>query len=160
MDSLLTEYQMTKIFNINPLTLKKLVSEGKIPFTNQGSRPCFDMDELSNWIINNPIIEEDEDIRLKRIQAEWREKSPELFAALQAINLKVVAHSNAQKNPKRYSLIKRPNKKYGYLYYVRYIDNGKLIPSKMEYAYQYHFRGGEICPAEPRQDTIRIPCSA
>jgi integrase len=43
---------------------------------------------------------------------------------------KVIAHSNAQKNPKRYSLIKRPSKKYGYLYYVRYIDNGKLIPSK------------------------------
>jgi integrase len=130
MDSLLTEYQITKIFNINLITLKKLVSEGRIPFTNQGSQPRFDMDAISNWMINNPLIENEEEIYLNKIQAEWREKSPDVFAALQAIDLKVVTHSNAQKNPKRYSLIKRPSKKYGYLYYVRYIDNGKLIPSK------------------------------
>jgi site-specific recombinase XerD len=130
MDSSLTEYQITKIFNINPITLKKLVSEGRIPFTNQGSRPRFDIEILSNWITNNPIIEEDEDIRLKRIQTEWREKSPELFAALRSMDLKFIAHSNAQKNPKKYNLIRRPSKKFGFLYYVRYIDKGKLIPSK------------------------------
>jgi integrase len=130
MDNLLTEHQITKIFNINPITLKKLVSEGKIPVTNQGSRPRFDMNTISNWMLNNPLVENEEEIYLNKIQAEWREKSPDVFAALQAIDLKVVAHSNAQKNPKRYSLIKRPSKKYGYLYYVRYVDNGKLIPSK------------------------------
>jgi site-specific recombinase XerD len=61
---------------------------------------------------------------------EWRKKSPEVFDALQAIDRKVVAHSNSQKDPKLYSLIKRQNKKYGYLYYVRYIEKGGLIPSK------------------------------
>ncbi|MDR2410908.1 MAG: site-specific integrase [Bacteroidales bacterium] len=130
MDNLLTEYQIIKIFNINPITLRKLVNEKKIPFTNQGSRPRFDMDVISNWIINNSIIEEDEDIRLKRIQAEWQEKSPELFSALRSMDIKVIAHSDAQKNPKRYNLIKRQSKKFGFLYYVRYIDKGKLIPSK------------------------------
>jgi integrase len=130
MDKLLTENQIRKIFSINAITLKKLIRERKIPFVNQGSRPRFDLDEIANWIIHNPIIEADEDIRLKKIQAEWQEKSPELFAALRSMDVKVIAHSNAQKNPKRYSLIKRPSKKYGYLYYVRYIDNGKLLPSK------------------------------
>jgi integrase len=130
MDGFLTEYQITRIFNINPITLKKLINEGKIPFTSQGSQPRFDMKVLSSWIVNNPIIEEDEDIRLKRIQAEWKEKSPELFSALHSMDIKVIAHSEAQKNPKRYNLIKRPSKKYGYLYYVRYSDKGRLIPSK------------------------------
>jgi integrase len=130
MDNLLTEYQISRIFNIDPVTLKKLVCEGKIPFTSLESRTRFDMDVISNWMVNNPLVEDNEDIRLKRIQAEWQEKSPEVFAALQAINLKVIAHSDAQKNPKRYSLIKRSNKKYGFLYYVRYIDNGRLVPSK------------------------------
>jgi site-specific recombinase XerD len=130
MDNLLTEYQITKIFNINPITLRKLVRDGKIPFTYQGSRPRFDLEEISKWITNNPLIEEDEDIRLKKIQKEWQEKSPELFAALRSMDIKIVAHSNAQKNPKRYNLIKRPSKKYGFLYYVRYIDKGKLITSK------------------------------
>jgi hypothetical protein len=130
MENLLTEYQITRIFNINPLTLKKLVREGKIPFTKQGSRARFDMNAISGWIANNPVIDGDEDIRLKRIQAEWLEKSPELFAALRSMDIKVTARSDAQKNPKRYSLIKRASKKYGFLYYVRYIDNGKLVPSK------------------------------
>jgi integrase len=130
MSSLLTEYQMSKIFNINPITLKKLIREEKIPVTRQGSQPRFDMDSISEWMVHNPLIESDEELYLKKVQAEWREKSPEVFAVLQAMDLKVIAHSNAQKNPKRYNLVKRPSKKYGYLYYVRYIDNGKLVSSK------------------------------
>jgi hypothetical protein len=111
MDNLLTENQISKIFNINLITLKKLVHEGKIPFITQGSRPRFDMGAISNWVINNPLMENEEEIYLNKIQAEWREKSPEVFAVLQAMDQKVIAHSNAQKNPKRYSLIKRPSKK-------------------------------------------------
>jgi site-specific recombinase XerD len=130
MDNLLTKFQISKIFSINPMTLKKLVREGKIPFTTQGSRPRFDVGAISNWIVHNPLTENEEEICLNILQAEWREKSPEVFAALQAMDRKIIAHSNAQKDPKRYSLIKRPSKKYGYLYYVRYIDNGKLIQSK------------------------------
>jgi integrase len=131
MNNLLTEYQISKIFNINSITLKKLVHEGKIPYTtSQDSRPCFDMNSISEWIVHNPLIESDEEIYLKKLQTEWREKSPEVFAVLRAIDQKVTANSNAQKNPKQYTLIKRPSKKYGYLYYVRYNDNGKLIPSK------------------------------
>jgi site-specific recombinase XerD len=131
MDNLLTEHQITRIFNINLITLRKLVREGKIPATDHDSRrPLFDMDTISQWMLNNPLVEDDEDIRLRKIQAEWQEKSPELFAALRSMDIKVIAHSEAQKNPKRYNLIKRPSKKYGYLYYVRYIDKGKLVPSK------------------------------
>jgi site-specific recombinase XerD len=130
MDNLLTEYQISKIFNINLITIKKLVREGKIPFTTQGSRPRFEVGAMSNWVAHNPLIENEEEICLNIIQAEWREKSPEVFAALQAMDQRIISHSNAQKNPKRYSLIKRASKKYGYLYYVRYIDNGKLVPSK------------------------------
>jgi integrase len=130
MSNLLTECQISKIFNINLITLKKLVHEGKIPVATQGARPRFDEGAISNWVVHNPLIENEEEIYLNRIQAEWREKSPEVFAALQAMDQKITARSNAQKNPKRYNLIKRPSKKYGYLYYVRYIDNGKLIPSK------------------------------
>jgi integrase len=130
MNNFLNEYQISKIFNINPVTLKKLIQAGKIPFTNAGKHPCFDMNAISDWVVHNPIIEEDEDARLKKIQAEWQEKSPELFAALRSMDMKVITHSDAQKNPKRYNLIKRLNKKYGYLYYVRYIDKGRLVPSK------------------------------
>ncbi|MDR1218806.1 MAG: hypothetical protein LBK73_04265 [Treponema sp.] len=132
MNNVLTERQISRIFNINPLTLRKLMREGKIPFTkNQDSRPSlFDIDAISRWVADNPLIESEEDVYLNKMRAEWRRKSPELFAALQAMDVKVAARSDAQKNPKRYSLAKRPNKKCGFLYYVRYVDNGKLVPSK------------------------------
>jgi integrase len=132
MNNLLTERQISKIFNINPLTLRKLMREGKIPFTkDQDSRlSLFDINVIARWVADNPLIESEEEVYLNKTRAEWRGKSPELFAALQAMDVKVTAHSDAQKNPKRYSLSKRPSKKYGFLYYVRYIDNGKLVPSK------------------------------
>jgi excisionase family DNA binding protein len=130
MEELLTEYQIGKIFNIGSITLKKLIRNGKIPFTMQGSRVRFDIDTISQWITANPLIENEEEIYLCKIRAEWQEKSPGIFEALRAIDQKAIVNSNAQKSPKRYNLIKRPSKRYGYLYYVRYIDGGKLIPSK------------------------------
>jgi hypothetical protein len=66
MNNFLNEYQISKIFNINPVTLKKLIQAGKIPFTNTGKHPCFDMNAISDWVVHNPIIEEDEDARLKK----------------------------------------------------------------------------------------------
>jgi integrase len=95
-----------------------------------GSRARFDIDTISQWITENPLIENEEEIYLCKIRAEWQEKAPEVFEALRAIDQIVVVNSNAQKAPKRYNLVKRPSKKYGYLYYVRYIDGGKLVPSK------------------------------
>jgi hypothetical protein len=40
------------------------------------------MGAISNWVVNNPLIENEEEIYLNKIQAEWREKSPEVFAVL------------------------------------------------------------------------------
>jgi site-specific recombinase XerD len=88
------------------------------------------MTAISEWLTNNPLVEDNEEVRLKKLQAEWRKKSPDVFAVLRAMDIKAIAHSNAQKDPKRYNLIKIPNKKYGFLYYVRYIEKDKLIPSK------------------------------
>jgi integrase len=128
---LLNEYQIGKIFDISHAAIKKLVREKKIPCVYNESRiPLFNMTALSEWLTHNPLVEDNEEIRLKKLQTEWREKSPDVFAALRAMDIKAIAHSNAQKDPKRYSLIKIPNKKYGFLYYVRYIEKGKLIPSK------------------------------
>jgi integrase len=130
-DLLLNEYQISKIFDVSCFTIKKLLHEKKIPCVySESRRPLFDMETISEWLINNPLIKDDEEDLIKEIQSEWRERSPKVFAAIKAIDQKIVIHSSAQKNPKHYNMIKRPNKKYGFLYYVRYIENGKLIPSK------------------------------
>jgi integrase len=36
----------------------------------------------------------------------------------------------SRKKHKGFNLVKVPNKKYGFLYYVRYTENGKLVPSR------------------------------
>jgi integrase len=128
---LLTENQMSKIFDINFLTLKKLIHEKKIPCSfNDRRESVFDPDIISGWVKNNPLVNNSDDVFLKKLKTECQNKSPEIFTTLQAIDLRLTTYSNAQKNPKLYSLMKRPNKRYGFLYYVRYIDKGKLIPSK------------------------------
>jgi integrase len=127
----LTESQITKIFGINPATLRKLIHDGKIPCSYHNSRrPVFDVKTISEWVTNNSIVQNNEETRLNKMRAEWQDKSPELFSALHDMDDKIIIHSNAQKNPKLYSLMKRPCKKYGFLYYVRYVDKGKLVPSK------------------------------
>jgi hypothetical protein len=54
---------------------------------------------------------------------------PVMLKAVKIIN-KDNTNNTVKKEFKGYSLLKRPNKKYGFLYYVRYTDNGKLVPSK------------------------------
>jgi integrase len=130
MNDLLTEYEISKIFNINPMTLNKLLRDNKIPYVKEGKKPLFRMDAISQWVTNNPLVEDDEEVRIDKLQEEWHKKAPKLFSVLRAMDCNIIAHSDAQKNPKRYNLVKIPSKKYGYLYYVRYIDNGKLIASK------------------------------
>ncbi|MDR0720492.1 MAG: hypothetical protein LBF78_12715 [Treponema sp.] len=79
MDNLLTEYQISKIFNITSITLKKLLYEKKIPYVREGGKPLFRMDVISNWVINNPLVKDDEEVRLRKLQAEWQRKSPEVL---------------------------------------------------------------------------------
>jgi hypothetical protein len=54
---------------------------------------------------------------------------PLMIKAIKIIN-NDNTNNTVKKEFKGYSLSKIPNKKYGFLYYVRYTDNGKLIPSK------------------------------
>jgi hypothetical protein len=57
----LTESQICGIFGINPVTLKKLIHAGKFSFTRQNSRrPVFDMKTVSEWVINNPLVQLEE----------------------------------------------------------------------------------------------------
>jgi integrase len=55
----------------------------------------------------------------------WKLKYPEAFWELERITA-----AAALASPKGYSLTKRPNKKHGFLYYVRYYKDGKEVPTK------------------------------
>ncbi|MDR1278870.1 MAG: site-specific integrase [Treponema sp.] len=55
----------------------------------------------------------------------WQNKFPKAFSELKRILEKTIRNQ-----PKGYCLVKRPSKTYGFLYYVRYIKDGKEVPSK------------------------------
>jgi integrase len=57
--------------------------------------------------------------------AAWQIKYPEAFS-----ELKTILETTSKNQPKGYCLVKRPNKRNGFLYYVRYIKDGKEVPSK------------------------------
>jgi integrase len=57
--------------------------------------------------------------------AAWQNKFPEAF-----LELKKLLEATVRNQPKGYCLVKRPSKAYGFLYYVRYIKEGKEVPSK------------------------------
>jgi integrase len=57
--------------------------------------------------------------------ADWQNKFPDAFS-----ELKKILEITIRNQPKGYCLVKRPSKAYGFLYYVRYIKDGKEVPSK------------------------------
>jgi integrase len=55
--------------------------------------------------------------------------SEPMLRALQVLKAEEDKYKSRAKH-KGYNLVRVPNKKYGFLYYVRYSENGKLIPSR------------------------------
>jgi integrase len=123
--NILSSNQLLKIFNINNATLDTLINRDKIPRSNGQFSPAI----LSDWLRKGPQIMTEEDIYLEQIRREWEEQFPEAMAAIRDFDRKLMA-SQEQKRKKDYYLVKVSNKKHGFLYYVRYIDNGQLLPSK------------------------------
>jgi integrase len=54
------------------------------------------------------------------------EEAPETMAAIEEYD----KHFSEPYKPRGYNLVKVPNKKHGFLYYVRYIQDGKLVYSR------------------------------
>jgi hypothetical protein len=81
--------------------------------------------ELINKLNGNATIISEINIFLK-LESLAKEVYPLLIKMVEIVGKK----DSVQKSSKGYNLVKVPNKKHGFLYYVRYLENGKLIPSK------------------------------
>jgi integrase len=67
-----------------------------------------------------------QDINITHLKAYVVEEYPATIQALRLID----KDYTEPKRRKGFNLVKRENKKHGYLYYVRYSHNGKMLPSK------------------------------
>jgi integrase len=124
-----TDSQMADILNIHNNALLELVNRDLIPYskiyTNNGLEIRFLPQAIENWLKENPKIMPDNKIT-EDYKKDFRCKYPNQLRILYEYNKKF-------KDPRRgkgYNLAKVPNKKMGFVYYARYIVDGKLVPSR------------------------------
>jgi integrase len=124
----LTSEQASKILNINLTTLNELVKNKRIPHNriSAGNNIIieFDLPAIENWLTKGLTIVEEKKY-LERLKKRFNQKYPE--------SLEILKNYDKQfKEPRKakgYNLVKVRNKKLGFVYYVRYIVNGKMVRS-------------------------------
>jgi site-specific recombinase XerD len=130
---LLTPTEMAYALDISEFTLQTLAHYGKIPCAytqipgSQDKALRFDPYIVMEWLQSNPQLDISTSKNyIEGLREQYKTRFPRVLQSLKSIN----AQFSPPQKGKGYSLAKVKNKKYGYLYYVRYIENGKLIPSR------------------------------
>jgi integrase len=127
----LSAQQLADVFGVAKPTLLSLVTRNGMPCLRQTgaagrSAMRFDPAAVSDWLKSKPPLDFASQSPLERVKAYFRTQFPDAIASLRTLDREFAE----KKRGKGYSLLKVPSKKFGFLYYVRYIANGKLVPSK------------------------------
>jgi site-specific recombinase XerD len=134
LSNFLTAGQIAQIFGVSEETVEFLAETGKIPHTavmcgNSGkSLLRFDFNTVKLWLArenSNPVSAE-ETIALK---TQCETQFPQALQTIRSIDNSLKAPQGSRRK-KGYTLSKVPNKELGFVFYVRYIANGKLVPSR------------------------------
>ena len=121
--SILTDKELCEILNINDTALRELIAAGKLPFEKtDGNNIFFCADTLIRWI-KNPAMNDPE--FLKKLKETLWEANPSAMRSIQEFS----ARFYDPQEPKLFYLSKVKNKKLGFVYYVRYLNDGKMVPS-------------------------------
>jgi integrase len=156
--NLLTLSQLASILQINESALSILAGSGQIPCTNIKGHspgtvsPHFNPDVITDWLNGGPVLKTMNDkAYIEYLRELYRKKFPDALKELKDFS----AQFSDSREPKRYSFIKIKNKKMGFKYYVRYIENGKLVRSSwcthtnnLEFAIQFAIENRERILAE------------
>jgi integrase len=126
----LTESQTADILNISKTALAELVNSQNIPYskikTDGGIDIKFNPYAVKSWLKLKLNLNMDNKKYVERLKKQIRETFPESLKALKEFDKKF----SDPYEPKGYYLVKVENKKMGFVYYVRYIKDGRLVPSK------------------------------
>lgn len=123
----MTGSQIADTLSIDEYTINILVRNNRIPYENTNGIPRFNPHIITGWLKQGHILTiTEEKAYIEELKKFYAAQFPEAIQALQELD-----RCYAAKRPgKGYSLSKVPSKRYGFLYYVRYIEHGKLIPSR------------------------------
>jgi len=126
----LTPSQAAYALSIDQQTLDVLVRNGIIPHTyvhgQHGDEIRFNAYLISEWLQTRPQINLESNKYLDSLRSYYKSTFSDTIQSLKALNGQFAEKRKA----KGYNLAKVSSKKYGFLYYVRYIEKGKLIHSR------------------------------
>jgi hypothetical protein len=130
---LLTPTEMAYALEITEYTLQALVHNGAIPHTyiqstaSQDRLLRFDPYTVTEWMQTGPRLDgfAGKD-HIDGLRNQYQARFPNVLTALKGLDKQF----SPPRKGKGFSLSKVESKKYGFLYYVRYIENGKLIRSR------------------------------
>jgi len=126
---IMTTSQAANVLKINENTLVNLAVCGKIPHIRikAAGEPQFRFNSLDiiNWLKHGPALILQNKDSIKYFEHQVQKKFPEALAEIQEFNKQFII----PRKGKGYNLTKVKNKKMGFVYHVRYIENGHVIPT-------------------------------
>jgi site-specific recombinase XerD len=129
---LLTTHQAADFLCINENTLTTLAITGQIPHTRlpsnsgDGSQLRFNTVDITSWLNVGPIFDMNEKANIERLKRQVQKKYSKALERLHEFDKQFTT----PRKPKGYSLHTVSNKKLGVVYYVRYIENGTVVPTR------------------------------
>ena len=121
--AILTQFDIMKIFDISESAINKLVQTGRLPYQSiQGNLIFFNADNIIKRL-KTPLLNDIE--FTEKLKSKLWELYPQAMKAIQEYS----ANYPDVWEPKKYYLNKIKNKKLGFVYYVRYVENNTVIPS-------------------------------
>jgi hypothetical protein len=125
---LLTVSDVAIILSVDEGTVQTLAASGALHGTSvQGTRGLmFNQQAVASWLAGHPTANNMADKNyLENLRARYLKEFPQAMAEVQKFDARF-----SFRKPKLYCLHKVPNKKHGFLWYVRFIENGKPVRSR------------------------------
>ena len=123
---------MAYILRLNELTVDVMTNSGIIPHNYLQDKVSdaqllrYNPIVIAGWLKQGPMLALDEKKQLDQMRDYYQREFPEALKELQEFEKRFAFSIQ----PKGYSLSPVKNRKFGFLYYVRYLERGKVVPSR------------------------------
>jgi integrase len=127
-NDLLTLSDLAVILSVDERTVQTLAASGALHGTSiQGARGLmFNQQVVASWLAGSPSADNMAGKEhLEELRAQYLEKFPRAMAEVRKFDAQF-----SFRKPKLYCLHKVANKRHGFLWYVRFIENGKPVRSR------------------------------
>lgn len=125
----MSEKQLADILQISEHTIAALVQHNLIPYirSNVTNTTQFNAPAITQWLRQGPVLPVEASApSMDILRRQYQSLYPDAVNTLIALDKQIAPRRKA----KRYYLSKVPSKKFGFIYYVRYLEKGKLIHSR------------------------------